>query len=92
MWEHFDNIQTDIVVIGESWLTDEDTHWINKSELNKDGWRFLSAPWIYHTGKGLALCLDGILFALTITRMKNLIICGDFNIHYEEADNPGVVI
>ena len=37
--EYTDDIQSDIVVISESWLTNEDTPWINQSELNKDGWR-----------------------------------------------------
>ena len=54
--EHTDDIQTDIVVFSESWLTNENTHWINRSELNEDCLRFRAAPRIDRRGGSLVLC------------------------------------
>ena len=42
------------------------------------------------TAKFMEDCMEYL--ALNITRMTNVFICGDFNIHYEDADNPDVII
>lgn len=39
-----DNLKTDIVILSETWLNESDNHWINQSELNREGWKFYSAP------------------------------------------------
>ena len=44
------------MVISESWLTNENNHWINRSELNEDCLRFRAAPRIDRRGGSLVLC------------------------------------
>ena len=71
--DHFLREHTDIVLMCECWLTNDDIHWINKYELNTDVEIFLSAQRIHRRRVTLRCVLKSVkLDAHIWTNLRNI--------------------